>query len=137
MHVETCAGSRFRTGFRHFVAALFVAAAGCDGSSTSPRDGEAPIELRAVAIADPGSGGGYRLITDYCECFPGSVTLVSTRRPIERVSCAGESGLGYPITYNDTLEVRLLGPTWQVSETFNVILDPHVGLRVAATCLEP
>ena len=57
-----------RSGATVLAATLCVGLSSCDGLSTGPRNVVAPIELTATGFADPTNSGGYRVVTDYCDC---------------------------------------------------------------------
>jgi hypothetical protein len=90
-----------------------------------------PIVLTGSLFADPLSGGGNLLLTDVCGCVSVPLTVVSNARPPEPLACHETHPLDYS---SSTVVVTVSAPTWSVSGTYSVPLDPHVGLRVHADC---
>ena len=116
--------------------ALGVGLASCDGTSTGPRGGEAPIQLVATSTGGPTGGDGYRVVTDYCGCVSSTLTLIDGRRNLTRIECTGVYGL-QSAGGDEPVEATILGPGWRVSTSQRVFSSPHIGLRVDATCREP
>lgn len=132
--VRSSAGS-----YRPLVAAigislLLVTLSACDGSSTGPGNPAAPIELDAYVTVQELGGLPSGLHTDYCECVPGPVTLVTSSRPPEIVECQGSYGLAS--SGGERREVTLIGRGWRVTEEYTLPVDPHLSIRVDATCRE-
>jgi hypothetical protein len=117
-------------------AVLALATTACDGPSSSGHDAESPIELTSAATGGPLGGGGYRVVTDYCECVADSLLLVDGRDNVTSIECSGTYGL-VSAGGDEPVVATIIGPTWRVSTSSRVPVDPHIGLRVDATCLEP
>jgi hypothetical protein len=113
---------------------VLLALSACDGSSTGPRSVTAPIQLESYVtvelLGDPPGG----LYTDYCECVSGPVTLVATGRPPETVECQGSYGV--PYSDGQRREITLIGRGWRVSDEYTLSVDPHLDIRIEATCRE-
>ena len=113
---------------------MLGALAACDGSSTGPRYAQTPVRLDAYVTVEEMGGPPPGLHTDYCECVPGPATLVRAGRPPERVECRGE----YALPYSDgqRQEVTLIGRGWRATVDYTLPVDPHLDIRVDATCVE-
>lgn len=117
-----------------WISLLLVTLSACDGSSTGPGSPTAPIELDAYVTIQELGGPPSGLHTDYCECVPGPVTLVTPSRPPETVECHASYGL--PYSDGERREITLVGRGWRVSVDYTLPVDPHLSIRVDATCRE-
>jgi hypothetical protein len=114
---------------------LVVLSVGCDGLSSGPRSVEAPIEISGRVNGGPAGSDGFNLFTDFCDCYAGDVTLIATRRPIERIACSGRYDLTRPHGPEEVLELTILGTGWSVEDRYTFpVVDPHLGLDKFATC---
>lgn len=129
--IRKSARSSGRFAGRLWIPGMLVTLGACDGSSTGPGNPTAPIELDAYVTADE-LGGGSGLFTDYCECVSGPVTLVSPGTTPELVECQGNYGV--PYSDGQRREVTLIGRGWRVSVEYTVPVDPHLDIRIDATC---
>ena len=121
---------------RVLATTLFIALLGaCRHSPTEPNPTTPPpIVLIGSLFADPISGGGNLLTSNVCACVSVPLAVVSTGRPTESLACNETHALGYPATYDGPVVVTVSAPTWSVTATYSVPIDPHVGLRVRADC---
>jgi hypothetical protein len=113
---------------------VLLALSACDGSSTRPRNITAPIELDGYVTVMELGGPPGGLYTDYCECVSGPVTLLASGRPPETIECQGSYGV--PYSDGQRREVTLLGRGWRVTEEYTLPTDPHLSMRIDATCRE-
>ena len=115
---------------------LGIATSACDGLTSGSGDVEAPIELTPTATVDPTNSGGYRVVTDYCDCVTETLTLIDGRGNLTRIECTGVYHL-VSAGGQEPVEATILGAGWRVSSSSQMPSDPHVGLRIDATCVEP
>jgi hypothetical protein len=111
---------------------MSIALSACDGSSTGPRNVRAPIELDVYVTAEELGGPPGGLYTDYCECVSGPVTLISSGSPPQALDCQGSYGV--PYSDGERREVMLVGRGWRVTEEYTLPVDPHLDIRIDATC---
>lgn len=74
------------------------------------------------------------LFTDYCECVSGPVTLVASGSPSQIVE--GQGSYAVPYSDRQRREVTLVGRGWRPSAEYDLPVDPHLDIRIDATCRE-